>query len=50
MQKGLHVCHVAAIHSNLETLKVLYELKTDFELFDDEEQTAIFYAVKRFDL
>ena len=50
MKNGLYLSHFAAIHSNLKTLKLLHNLKINFELTDEEQQTALFYAVKRFDL
>lgn len=50
MKDGLYVGHVAVIHSSIDTIKALYDLKVDFELLDQQQQTALFYAVKRFDL
>jgi ankyrin repeat protein len=47
MKNGLNVSHIAAVHSNIDTLRVLNQMGANFELLDQEEQTALFYAVKR---
>lgn len=50
MHKGKLLTHLAVIHSSIPIMRELYELGADFEGTDDEDQTAIFYSVKRNDL
>lgn len=50
MKNGYCIGHAAAMHSSVETMKFLISLKVNFQSLDEEEQTPLFYAVKRFDL